>query len=69
MLTEYSVKKISKVGMNYVFDFIDDATVAGAKIFLDRFDRKKQYILLSVKKIRTETRNYTSILDFLETLG
>lgn len=55
--------------MNYVFDFVDETTVNDAKRFLDRFDRKRQYVLLSVKKIRTETRNYKNALDFLETLG
>ena len=56
ILAEYGVIKLSKVGMNYVFDFRDDTEVRIIRNFLERFDAKKDMVLLSAKKIRVETR-------------
>jgi transcription-repair coupling factor (superfamily II helicase) len=67
-LAEYSVTKLSKVGMNYVFDFRDDTEVRIIRNFLERFDTKKDMVLLSAKKIRVETRYWKSGEEFLESL-
>jgi len=68
LLSEYGVEKLSKVGMNYTFDFVDGTDGVKIKSFLDRFDRKKNYVLLSMKKIRVETRYYKGTVEFLESL-
>ncbi len=67
-LAEYGVIKVSKVGMNYVFDFRDDTEVRLIRNFLERFDIKKDMVLLSAKKIRVETRYWKSGEEFLESL-
>jgi len=54
--------------MNYTFDFVDGTDGVKIKSFLDRFDRKKNYVLLSMKKIRVETRYYKGTVEFLESL-
>ena len=67
-MSEYGVTKVSRVGMNYTFDFGEDTDVVRIRAFLDRFDRKKCFTLLGVKKIRVETRYYKSVEDFLRSL-
>lgn len=66
ILSEYGVVKVSKIGLNYVFDLEDHTTVAGAKRFLDHFDRDNDMILLSVKKLRIETKHWKTVEKFLE---
>jgi transcription-repair coupling factor (superfamily II helicase) len=68
ILTEYGVTKLSKVGVNYVFDLADNTTVADTKRFLDRFDSGHTMLLLSVKKIRVETRYWKTVEKFLESI-
>jgi transcription-repair coupling factor len=68
ILTEYGVTKLSKVGVNYVFDLADNTTVTDTKRFLDRFDSGKNMLLLSVKKIRVETRYWKTVENFLESI-
>jgi transcription-repair coupling factor (superfamily II helicase) len=68
ILSDYGVVKLSKSGLNYVFDLEDRTTVADAKRFLDRFDRGNDMILLSVKKIRIETKHWKTIEKFLENI-
>lgn len=68
LLSDYGVIRLSKIGMNYVFDFREDMDVEGVRRFLERFDRRSQYVLLSVKKVRVETRNWRDTAHFLESL-
>ena len=35
------------------------------KVFLDRFDREKRMILVSLQKLRIETRYFRDATDFL----
>ncbi|MBX9809182.1 DEAD/DEAH box helicase, partial [Candidatus Gracilibacteria bacterium] len=65
ILSEYNVIKVSKIGINYVFDLSDRSTVDDTKRFLDRFDAKNRMILLSAKKIRIEARFWKNPIDFL----
>ncbi len=65
VLSEYGVVKLTKIGLNYVFDLDERTTVAETKRFLERFDSHNQMILLSVKKIRIESRYWKSIEEFL----
>ena len=69
ILSEYKVVKVSKIGINFVFDLSEDTSVNDAKRFLDRFDNQKRMSLLSVKKIRVESRYWKSNEDFLMTLA
>jgi len=68
LMSEYRVEKLSKVGMNYVFDFCEGIDVREVRNFLERFDTRKIYTLVSMSKIRVETRHYQSIANFLESL-
>jgi transcription-repair coupling factor len=68
ILREYKVIKLSKVGMNYVFDFHTSVSPEKVRAFLDRFDRKKRMTLLSLTKTRVETREWKSTEDFLREL-
>ena len=68
ILSEYGVIKLSKIGINYVFDLKDNTTPNDTKRFLERFDSKNRMILLSVKKIRIESRYWKTIEDFLKDL-
>ncbi len=65
ILSDYNVIKLSKIGLNYVFDLSDSSTVADTKRFLERFDTQNRMILLSAKKIRIETKYWKTISDFL----
>ena len=40
-------------------------TVERMKVFLDRFDREKRMILVSLQKLRIETRYFRDVTDFL----
>jgi transcription-repair coupling factor (superfamily II helicase) len=68
LMSEYGVTKLSRVGMNYTFDFSEDTDVVRIRAFLDRFDRKKCFTLLGIRKIRVETRYYKEVEDFLRSL-
>jgi transcription-repair coupling factor (superfamily II helicase) len=68
ILTEYGVTKLSRIGVNYVFDLSDHTTVADTKRFLDRFDTGNNMLLLSVRKIRVETRYWRTVEQFLESM-
>ncbi|NRH21003.1 DEAD/DEAH box helicase [Candidatus Gracilibacteria bacterium] len=68
ILSEYGVIKLSKIGINYVFDLKENTTPNDTKRFLERFDSKNRMILLSVKKIRIESRYWKTIEDFLKDL-
>lgn len=66
ILSEYHVIKLSKIGMNYVFDLSDTSTVDDTKKFLERFDTEKRMVLLSTKKIRIEIKYWKRIEFFLQ---
>ena len=66
IFAEYGLESLKKVGQNYIFDFYDGTHVERIRAFLDRFDGKNRMTLLSVKKIRTETRYWKSAGEFLE---
>lgn len=68
ILSEYKIIKVSKIWINYVFDFADNTSVSDIKRFLERFDTQKRMILLSIKKIRVESRYWKSPEDFLRNL-
>lgn len=65
---EYSVIKLSRVGMYYVFDLDSSVSPERVRAFLDRFDRKKQMSLLSLTKIRVEKRYWKDTEGFLSEL-
>ena len=68
ILSEYNIEKISKVGINYVFDLQSHSGVDDTKRFLERFDRENRMILLSTKKIRIETKHWKNSVDFLKNI-
>ncbi len=68
ILSEYNTIKLSKIGINYVFDLAASGTVADTRRFLERFDRRGRMILLSAHKIRVETRYFDGDIGFLQSL-
>lgn len=58
ILTQYSVAKVSKVGQNYHFDFFEGTRPELLRAFLERFDSSREMIILSVTKIRVETKHW-----------
>jgi transcription-repair coupling factor (superfamily II helicase) len=68
ILSEHKVLKLSKIGLHYVFDLSENASVTDTKQFLDRFDKKNRMVLLSAKKIRIETRYWKTPVEFLSEL-
>ena len=68
LLSEYGLESLKKVGQNYIFDFIEWTKVDQIRRFLHRFDQENRMTLLSVKKIRTETRYWKWAYEFLEEL-
>ncbi len=54
--------------MNYTFDFYEHTPVEKLRAFLDRFDSKHDMVLLSVRKIRVETKHWKNALIFLREL-
>jgi transcription-repair coupling factor (superfamily II helicase) len=67
-LAEYGVKKLSRLWVNYVFEFEKWRTVEEIKRFLERFDRHKDMVILSLEKVRVETKYYKNVVEFLEGL-
>lgn len=65
IFSEYELESLKKVGQNYIFDFYEGTRVELIRGFLDRFDAKNRMTLLSVRKIRTETRYWKSAAEFL----
>lgn len=65
ILGEYGVIKLAKVWVSYIFDFREDIEASRVKAFLERFDSKNSMVLLSLKKIRVETRYWKNSEDFL----
>ncbi|MBP9812410.1 DEAD/DEAH box helicase, partial [Candidatus Gracilibacteria bacterium] len=65
ILTQYEVSKVTKVGQNYHFDFFEGTTPHILRAFLERFDAKHEMVILSVTKIRVETKNWGNINQFL----
>jgi hypothetical protein len=66
LLTGYSVKKVSKIGNHYHFDFHEGTRPDALRRFLDRYDSWAEMIIVSVTKIRVETRNWKGTREFLE---
>ncbi len=65
---EYSVKKISKIGSFYHFEFNEWTTPEILKKFLTRFDRKRDMIISSITKIRISEKHWRNARDFLISL-
>jgi transcription-repair coupling factor (superfamily II helicase) len=68
ILTGYSVKKVSKIGNNYHFDFHEGTRPDDLRRFIDRFDKGGDMIIVSITKIRIETGLWRGVREFLEFL-
>ena len=68
ILREYGVIGVKKIGVSYVFDFLEGTSVEKIRAFLGRFDPKNRMILLSVKKIKVDTSYWKSAIEFLREL-
>jgi transcription-repair coupling factor len=65
ILSQYEVSKLTKVGQNYHFDFYEGTTPHILRAFLERFDKDREMVIISVTKIRVETKNWGNINQFL----
>jgi transcription-repair coupling factor (superfamily II helicase) len=68
ILTQYGVAKVSKVGQNYHFDFHEWTTPHMLRAFLERFDRGREMIIVSVTKIRVDIKNWGDARSFLTSI-
>ncbi len=66
LLAEYGVQAVKKNGVSYTFDFYEGTPTEKVRDFLTRFDKKNDMILLSVRKIKIETKLWKSAEKFLE---
>ena len=69
ILSQYGVEKLSKVGLNYHFDFHEGTTPHTLRAFLERFDKNTEMIIVNVRKIRVETKYWKSATEFLKSIG
>lgn len=65
IMRQYGVVRISKMGTQYHFDFRDDAAPAMLRAFLERFDTTRDMIIVSIHKIKVETRKWKDAREFL----
>ncbi|MBP6981887.1 DEAD/DEAH box helicase, partial [Candidatus Gracilibacteria bacterium] len=68
LLAEYGVQAVKKNGVSYTFDFYEGTPTEKIRDFLARFDKKNDMILLSIRKIKIETRLWKNAEAFLETI-
>lgn len=66
LLAEYGVQAVKKNGVSYTFDFYEGTPTEKIRDFLTRFDKKNDMILLSVRKIKIETKLWKNAEKFLE---
>ncbi|EKE27620.1 MAG: hypothetical protein ACD_3C00186G0002, partial [uncultured bacterium (gcode 4)] len=68
MLSAYWVNSLKKVWQSYIFEFDKNTSVEKIREFLDVFDKWKDFALITVHKIKAETKLFKSDLDFLKTI-
>ena len=68
ILKGYGVSRISKMGQSYHFDFATGTTPVMLRAFLERFDTKRDMIIVSIERIRVEVRLWKSAREFIESL-
>ena len=65
ILQKYGIISLKKVGANYIFDFHEKNPIEKLKEFLEKFDKSKNYTLLSTYKIRVATKHWKNTKGFL----
>ena len=68
LLKQYNVIRLSKLGNNYHFDFMEGTTPTILRSFLERFDKKHEMIIGSITKIKVETKLWKDPREFLLSL-
>lgn len=68
ILSQYWVISLKKVGTNYTFEFDKNTSADKIKEFLERFDGNRNFVLLTIHKIKVETKHFKNDLDFLNSL-
>jgi len=68
ILSQYWVISVKKVWTNYTFEFSQNTPVEKIREFLDRFDDDRNFILITIHKIKVETRLFKNDLEFLRSL-
>jgi len=67
-LAEYGVINLKKVLNNYVFEFDKNTTVEKIREFLD-LDKDKNFVIITIHKIKVETKFWKNDKEFLESLN
>ncbi|MDD5213317.1 MAG: CarD family transcriptional regulator [Candidatus Gracilibacteria bacterium] len=60
----YKIKRVKKLGINYQVEFIEGVSLDDLKNFL-KLDTKVNFTVVSLDKLRTETKRFKGDLDFL----
>ncbi|MCK9273004.1 DEAD/DEAH box helicase [Candidatus Gracilibacteria bacterium] len=68
ILSQYGVTSLKKVGTNYTFEFNKSTPADKVKEFLDRFDDDRNFVLITIHKIKVETKFWKGDLEFLRSL-
>lgn len=69
ILSKYSVTSLKKIWQSYVFEFDKNTWVAKIREFLDLFDKTWDFVLVTVHKIKVETKIRSNDLDFLSSIS
>lgn len=64
LASQYKVKSIKKLGINYQIDFIEWVTIDDLKEFL-KLDLKVYFTVISLERLRCEAKKFASDLEFL----
>ncbi len=65
ILSQYWVINLKKVLNNYIFEFDKNTTVEKIRSFLE-FDKSKNFIIITIHKIKVNTEFWKNDLDFLK---
>jgi transcription-repair coupling factor (superfamily II helicase) len=68
ILRSYQVERVAKMGQNYHFEFSPESTPAVLRDFLTRLDPHHEMIIVSLGKIKIESKLFRGPEDFLEKL-
>ncbi|EKE29143.1 MAG: Transcription-repair coupling factor [uncultured bacterium (gcode 4)] len=66
ILSPYWVNSLKKVWQSYIFEFDKNTSVEKIREFLDTFDRWRDFALITVHKMKVETKMFKNDLEFLK---
>ncbi|EKD66417.1 MAG: hypothetical protein ACD_49C00044G0019 [uncultured bacterium (gcode 4)] len=68
ILSQFWVISLKKAWTNYTFEFNKSTPADKVKEFLERFDDDRNFVLITIHKIKAETKHFKNDLEFLRSL-